>query len=786
MNSTARYPSDRGHLALRFLVVGLCLGACALGALAQPPPNKPLIADVIAQGNHNVPTAKIMSMIKTRPGIPFDRDQIAQDVQKLYETHSFANVRVVEQPTADGRMIVFFQFAELPNTVQEIVYHGAKHLKPEELETITGLHKGVPLNPIATKMAREAILRKYQEKGRLNSSVEILEGDKPGDSRIIFNITEGRVVKVRSTEFVGNEKFVSGERLRTQINTSRTFFGLGGDYNPMMSDMDINKLEEYYRTFGFHDAHVSREVQWDGDMDHVRLIFHIHEGQRYKIARVDMQGVPEGERDALLKFNSMKPGDLYNQQKLDADKKKMKDYIGYTGRDDMVQEVVYYPTDKPGEVVVNYEVQERPPATVGQIYVVGNTVTRQNVILRQVPLYPGQTLTYPDLRLAERNLAKLNIFTSNAETGVRPTVTVLDPEGDSAVKDILVNVQEEPTGSLIFGVGVNSDAGLTGSIVLNERNFDITRPPTSFDDLLSGRAWRGAGQEFRIEAVPGTQLQRYTVSFREPYLFDSCYSLSSSIYFFQRQYNEDLEERIGGQVTLGRKLNDKWSASGRIRIEGVGIHDVPDYEPIDYQEVVGENFLVGLRGTVTRDTRDSYLRPTEGSLVEASYEECLGSFTFPLVTADANKYFTIYQRADGSGRQVLAARSEIGWAGSDTPVYERFFAGGFRSMRGFEFRGVGPQVNGFEIGGDFLWLNSLEYQVPLKANDQIYLVGFVDSGTVESDVEIKDYRVAIGAGLRIVVPMLGPVPIALDLGFPIVKGPGDKEQVFSFWVGFFH
>src|SRR5436190_10984497 len=119
MNLTARYPSDRGHSAHRFLAVGLCLATCTLGALAQSPPNKTLIADVIAQGNHNVPTAKIMSMIKIRPGMPFDRDQVAQDVQKLYESHSFANVRVVEQPTADGRMIVFFQFAELPNTVQE-------------------------------------------------------------------------------------------------------------------------------------------------------------------------------------------------------------------------------------------------------------------------------------------------------------------------------------------------------------------------------------------------------------------------------------------------------------------------------------------------------------------------------------------------------------------------------------------------------------------------------------------------------------------------------------------
>src|SRR5207302_7892491 len=117
---------------------------------------------------------------------------------------------------------------------------------------------------------------------------------------------------------------------------------------------------------------------------------------------------------------------------------------------------------------------------------------------------------------------------TNPEKGVRPTVTVLDPDSDSLYKDILVSVQETQTGSLLFGVGVNSDAGFTGSIVLNERNFDICRPPESFEDLLSGRAFRGAGQEFRIEAVPGTSVQRYTVSFREPSLFDSPYSFAIS------------------------------------------------------------------------------------------------------------------------------------------------------------------------------------------------------------------------------------------------------------------
>jgi outer membrane protein assembly factor BamA len=148
-----------------------------------------------------------------------------------------------------------------------------------------------------------------------------------------------------------------------------------------------------------------------------------------------------------------------------------------------------------------------PPARlarVGQIFIIGNERTRHDVILRQVPLYPGQVLSYPDMKAAERNLERLHIFATT------PRVTVVDNSADldSPYKDILITVQEANTGSLLFGLGVSSDTGLTGSIVLNERNFDITKIPTSIDDFLNGSAFRGAGQEFRMEADPGTELLR--------------------------------------------------------------------------------------------------------------------------------------------------------------------------------------------------------------------------------------------------------------------------------------
>ncbi len=426
------------------------------------------------------------------------------------------------------------------------------------------------------------------------------------------------------------------------------------------------------------------------------------------------------------------------------------------------------------------------PARVGNIIIEGNQWTKEWVIRRQLPLLPGQILSFPDLRLAEANLARLGILEVNSQTGVRPTVTV-DPDEDSEFKNIRVHVQETQTTSLLFGVNVNSDAGLSGSVVFNERNFDIAGWPESWEDFRAGRAFRGAGQELRLEATPGTQQQRYLVAFREPFLFDSPYSLQVGDYYYQFAYHDQYtESRLGTTITITRRLDRYWSVAGTLRLEDVGVHHLPFDAPPEITRDQGDHALVGFRAGVTYDTRDSYIRPSEGVELKLAFEQFTGDDTFPKLLFTAKEYWTLAQRNDGSGRQVLSLRTDIGYAGSHTPVFERFYAGGFRSLRGFAFRGVGPSDQGIEVGGDFEFLNSLEYQVPILANDHLYAVAFLDSGTVESNVEIRNYRVAAGLGLRIQIPQLGPVPLALDFGVPIIKAHGDHAQLFGFSVGFYH
>ena len=96
---------------------------------------------------------------------------------------------------------------------------------------------------------------------------------------------------------------------------------------------------------------------------------------------------------------------------------------------------------------------------------------------------------------------------------------------------------------------------------------------------------------------------------------------------------------------------------------------------------------------------------------------------------------------------------------------------------------MGPFENTLNTGGSFAFLNTLEYQIPLVANEKLRFVTFVDHGTVDSRASFDNYRVAVGLGLRIQVPAFGPLPIALDFGFPVKQAPGDIKQVFSFYIG---
>lgn len=346
-------------------------------------------------------------------------------------------------------------------------------------------------------------------------------------------------------------------------------------------------------------------------------------------------------------------------------------------------------------------------------------------------------------------------------------------------------------GVLQIGAGVNSNAGIVGNIVIDERNFDWKRLPRSFEDIRNGTAFRGAGQRFRIDASPGSVVNRYLVSFQEPYLFDSPISLGLSGSYFDRRYNDWDEGRLGGRVSFGYQwLENDLSTLFTYRGENVNIDNISTAPGTfaDLDEVVGDNSLHGFKLGVINDTRDSSFLPTQGHYLELSAEQVIGSFVYPRIEADFRTYWLLNERPDHSGRHVLSYATTVGWMGEDAPIYERFYAGGYSTLRGYRFRGASPMTNvagqEVETGGDFQWLNSLQYLFPITADDMLHGVVFCDFGTVEPEIAINDFRVAPGLGLRVTVPAMGPAPIALDFAFPVSSASTDREQVFSFSMGF--
>ena len=349
--------------------------------------------------------------------------------------------------------------------------------------------------------------------------------------------------------------------------------------------------------------------------------------------------------------------------------------------------------------------------------------------------------------------------------------------------DINVNAAEGRTGRLMFGAGVNSDAGLVGSFVWDESNFDLFRPPTSFADIIEGRAWRGGGQRFRAEAAPGNQVSRYAISWTDPYFMYTDYSFGVSAFYFNRYYPDWREDRVGGRVSLGRQWTPEWSTGVALRLEEVELKNPTVPTPAVIAKDLGSNFLSTVRANATHDTRDQSVMPSEGHYADVAYEQAFNEFTYPRAEAEFRQYFTLYNRPDGSGRQVLTLAGNLGWSGDDTPVFERYYAGGFQSFRGFSYRGVTPRVGNVGTGGTFQALGTAEYRVPVTADDMINVVAFTDFGTVEEEVTLDNFRATAGFGLRVVIPAMGPVPLAFDFAFPVKSQAYDDERIFSFYVG---
>ncbi len=492
---------------------------------------------------------------------------------------------------------------------------------------------------------------------------------------------------------------------------------------------------------------------------------------------------------------------------MDALQKRVEDKYGHEGyiNRNVTLNPVY--TDAPGVVDLNITVDEGQPFIVGRVIVRGNGTIQDRVVRRQVRIYPDQTF---DMVLVKKSIDRLKSIRIFSDVKVTPINSPGNPPG---VQDALVEVGEGQTGRFLIGAGLSTNSGLVGQISLEQQNFDIANPPHSMGEFLRGQAFKGAGQYFRILLEPGTEFQRYRVTFEEPYLFDTPYSFGNDIYYFTRGRESWDERRIGDAVTFGRRFGDVWSASLALRAEQVEISRVSDEnnngisdtsyfltDPItgrpagpfsdSAQEILdakGSHFLTSLKPGVTRDTTDSRIFPTTGTRTILSYEQygaLGGAYTFSKIVGRFDFYYPlstdIFDR-----KTVLSVRNQLGFdVFGKSPFFERFYGGGIGDLRGFKFRGVGPVAGGRKdpVGADLSWVTTAELNFPVYES-LVRGVVFADVGDYESSINIGTIRSDVGAGVRLTIPFFGELPLALDFAVPVSKASTDHTQFVSFSLG---
>lgn len=747
-------------------------------------------------GNTRTETKLILDQVRAQAGQAYDRRQVDVDVRAIAALDLFLTVRAEVIPTPDNKVVVRYLVEERP-TVTAVEITGNRRLKDEDIRDMLLTRVGQGIDQFSINTDVKAIEDQYRKDGYGQVSVEV-DQDALKTGVVRYKITEGPRSRIRKVNFEGNTA-IKTDALKWKISTKRYFwFFQKGLVNEDTLAADLQVIREQYQKKGYLDARANYVLDYSADKNDVTVRFIVNEGPRYKIRNLNITGNEVFSTGELLDEFSLRSGDWAQRDRVELMQKKLEDKYGANGYIYRVVETRSAYTDEPGVVDLNVTITEGKPYTVGRVIVRGNPNIQDRVIRRQVRIYPDQTY---DLTLVKKSIDRLRAVRIFSDVKITPIGDA--PES----RDALVEVQEGQTGRFLIGAGVSTNAGLVGQISLEQNNFDITNPPRSWDEFTSGQSFKGAGQFFRILLEPGTEFQRYRITFEEPYLFDSPYSFGNDFYYFTRARESWDERRIGDVITFGRRFGDIWSASVAFRAEQVEIRNPEDtnqngISDANYflgsvgpfndsaQEILdqkGSHFLTSIKPAIARDTTDSRIFPTTGSRLSFAWEQyglLGGDLEFSKLVFKYD-YFTWVAEDIFERKTVLSFRNEIGLIPfGESVFYERFYAGGIGSLRGFKFRGVSPRSGPLNdpVGGDFSWVSTIELNFPVWENILRGVV-FTDFGTVEDDITISGIRASIGAGVRLTIPFFGQLPLALDVAVPISKQDGDKTQFLSFSLG---
>jgi outer membrane protein insertion porin family len=699
--------------------------------------------------------------------------------------------QAVQPPTAGTAAPAPSSKAEI---IKSIEFEGNRKFKAHVLRERLGFQLGDRLDPFLAEGGRVTIMEVYRKVGYPSVKVT-LDREKLADGHLLYLIEEGPRVQVSSIEFAGNDSF-SARTLRQVIKLKQRKWLLWPTYYTEDAvKEDTDRLRDFYYGQGYLDYKITSQTEFNGDGSRVHVVFIIEEGPVYHIADIVFTGQTLRTAEQLQAKIKTKVGDVYKKPKADRDAREVANIYreqGYVDAD-VRQTPKFSPETEEFLVVVTFTVREGKQFRIGQVEVTGNETTKDKAVRRILDEYgftPGQLYNAKMAPKEGKGLLEKYVERGviSDQAMIRPVAPA--PGADPNSRDARVDIKEGMTGMIRPGVGFSSDNGIIGQLIYDQRNFDITDTPQSWDEVFfPWKAWRGGGQRFSVRLEPGTKYSAYTVDFQDPYWNDQPITLDvqgRSWKWFRESWDES---RLKGAFEFEQRLANYWRRSIGFRAENVRISDLDFDAPQEIRNVEGDSQLYGVRFGVGRTAVDDIYDPTAGLKTNLSYEQVMGSFAFGLLEGGATRYLTIHE--DVLGRRTVLLGSVLAATTVGTaPPFEKFYAGGtgHYGIRGFEYRGVsrrGLQTNvpfptrQDPIGSDWIFLAKSELIVPLIGQNFNGLF-FLDSGTVDSG----SYRVSIGAGIEIKIPQIfGNMPMRFELGFPLLKSEGDQTQVFSFSGG---
>lgn len=756
-------------------------------------------------------TSDVLAYCEVKEGGEFSSEICARDVRALRETKRYDEVFVETKAEGDDVLVTYVIRRKL-RFAGPIIVEGNAFWRKSKIEHLADLKDGQPIDDAdlakAAGKVREAYQKEFFLGVRVDVQVEPVQGGS-GSANVRFKINEGPRTKLRSYEFTGNES-ISSKELRASFGQRPWWNPLGWFAEDPATPSQIAAARESvlrtYRDKGFLDASVGDpEFVADGKSGKTELVFPVKEGPRYTIGTVSVSGTTLFPAEDVITNNvSATTGKVAGAKALENAAHEVELFYGARGYADTVVNVKQM-ADASDPTVLNlvFEVNEGVPVEINEIRITGNNRTKDKVIRREIQLSPGDRMNEADAERAQRRLENLRYF-SRVRFYTEKVPGGEAKDGKPEKRDLVYELEEQRTGNFGIGVGASSVDSVYGMFELSESNFDIFNPRKGFT---------GGGQKGRISVMAGPRIQTYEASVTEPWFLDRPLELEVEVYRRERWFDQYDTIRTGAGVGLSYPV--KFWPSQKKAFGRLGFHDAVEFVQFDdvddnaysfkrggdydkderkdrlykvEEDKYGDAFENVFRIYWSNDTRDSFIVPTRGYRALVFGDICVGDNEWWKVGFSYSHYFNMIKRWN----HVLSLRvrgETIDDFSGGVPIYDRLFLGGPRSIRGVDYREIGPRVwrgkHRHEAwGGKSLFCVTGEYSIPIV--QYVRWAFFTDLGSVGKDAwdpEFGDnFCWSVGTGFRLDIPSF---PIRLDLAVPIEKpSDGVEKKVFSFNIGF--